>query len=110
MQLFLHLLLYTSFLQKFGSYAILIAHHAGPGPEIVLSSHEVSHLDSLHVSFLHFFLSSLHFFLHALFMHALLHFWKEFEHSYLHSSRVWHGGGGKDGDEDGDEDGGDDFA
>ena len=62
-QVFLHLFICASFLQKLGSGAFN-SHHHEPKPGIVLSAHEVLHsyLDSH--EFLHLFLSFLHFFLH----------------------------------------------
>ena len=117
-QLFLHLCPYSplqnlSLAECVAGDSVFILHQYGPKLIGGLSSHEVSHLDSLHVLFLHLFLPFLHFFLHCLSLHALLHVWKDVEHSPLHSSRLWHdggdglGGGGEGLSGGGDGDGGD---
>ena len=63
-QVFLHLFFCASLLQKLGSGAFN-SHHHEPKPGIVLSSHEVEHLNLDSHDFLHVFLSFLHFFFPA---------------------------------------------
>ena len=102
-QVFLHLFICASFLQKLGSGAF-ISHHHEPKPGIVLSSHDgggeggFGHLYVDSHEFLHLFLSFLHLFLHFfLSAHPLLHTTWSDEHSSVHCCSFSHGDSGDGG-------------
>ena len=96
-QVFLHLFICASLLQKLGSGAF-ISHHREPKPGIVLSSHDgggegrFEHLNMDSHEFVHFFLSFLQDFLHFfLSAHPLLHTTWSLAHSSVHSCSFSHG-------------------
>ena len=102
-QVFLHLFICASLLQKLGSGA-LISHHHEPKPGIVLSSHDgggeggVGHLNLDSHEFLQVFLSFLQYFLHFfLSAHPLLHTTWSLAHSSLHACSFSHGDSGDGG-------------
>ena len=106
-QVFLHLFICASLLQKLGSGAF-ISHHREPKPGIVLSSHDgggegrFEHLNMDSHEFVHFFLSFLQDFLHFfLSAHPLLHTTWSLAHSSLHSCSFSHGSSGDGGGEGG---------